>query len=67
MKHLGMLCQNILCNSSIDHLHHKVRCLSNLLRIRMRLGLLCKILAVLGSSKTPELPDTCMLLLVVDP
>lgn len=32
MKHLGMLCQNILCNSSIDHLHHKVRCLTNLTR-----------------------------------
>lgn len=32
MKHLDMLCQNILCNSSIDHLHHKVRCLTNLTR-----------------------------------
>ena len=32
---------------------HGIHSLSNLLRIRMRLGLLCKILAVLGSSKTP--------------
>lgn len=32
---------------------HGIHSLSNLLQIRMRLGLLCKILAVLGSSKTP--------------